>query len=145
MREAAARQQRGGERRARAGVADDRGRALGVERREIGLGEQPVGHGQRAGRELGLLGGLAHVDDLQLALVGERAHLDQADRLEALVRVRRVDAEADLGELREADGRELARGVLGLLVRRGHDHDLALGVEREPAAVAESRAPRPSR
>ena len=118
---------------------------LGIERREIGLGEQPVGHRERAGGELALLGLLAHVDDLQLGLVGQRAHLDQADRLEALERVRRVDAEADLRELREADGAELARCVAGLLVRRGHDHDLALGVEHEPAAVAESRRLRRSR
>ena len=41
--------------------------------------------------------------------------------------------------MREADRRELADGVLGLLVRRRHDRDLALGIEYEPAAVAEAR------
>ncbi len=110
----------------------------GVERGEVGLGQQAVGHGDRARGHLALLRGLAHVDDLQVAAVCERAHLAQADRLEARVRVGRVDAEADLGELREADRPELAHGFLRLLVRLGHHDDLALGIEREPAAVAEA-------
>ena len=69
--EPAARQQRGRQRRARPGVAHDRRGALRVERREIRLGEQAIGHGQRTGRELALLRGLAHVHDLQVAALRE--------------------------------------------------------------------------
>ena len=60
-------------------------------------------------------------------ILGVLSERDDADRVEARVLVRRVDAEPDLGALREPDGGQRAHGVRGLCCglrrRAGYLHD----------------------